>query len=55
MAFPRIMRLSYRIVVWNAGHQSDSLDAKLKRVPGGKAELMEIADYVMPGMSFTED
>jgi hypothetical protein len=48
LAFPRIMRLSYRVTIWNAGHSDNSLDAKLKRVPGGTAELNEIARYVMP-------
>lgn len=48
LAFPRIVRLSHRVVLWNAGHNDDSFDAKLKRVPGGVAEFNEIARFVIP-------
>jgi hypothetical protein len=51
LAFPRIVRLSYRVVIWNAGHNDDNVDVKLKRTPGATAEFNEIAKFVMPDFS----
>lgn len=49
LAFPSIVRLSRRIVIWNAGHSDDSIDKRLERVPGGRAEFEEIARFVLEG------
>lgn len=53
-AFPRIVRLAYRVTLWNAGRSRDSIDERLKRTPGGMAEFNEIARDVIPEF-FLED
>jgi hypothetical protein len=57
MNFHRIIRLAWRVVLWNGG-STESIDDRLRRTPGGVREFNELAWHVWPegfGIKAIED